>query len=70
MQTPSVSKPPKLLDQLRHQIRRLNYSIRTEDAYVYWTAAGTPEVVAIRARSHYTAVLPQRKTSVTAADYS
>ena len=36
MQTPPVSQPPKLLDQLRHQIRRLHYSIRTEDAYVYW----------------------------------
>jgi integron integrase len=36
MQTPPVSTAPKLLDQLRHQIRRLHYSIRTEDAYVYW----------------------------------
>ena len=36
MQTPPVSAAPKLLDQLRHQIRRLHYSIRTEDAYVYW----------------------------------
>ena len=36
MQTPPVSGPPKLLDQLRHQIRRRHYSIRTEDAYVYW----------------------------------
>ncbi len=36
MQTPPVFQPPKLLDQLRHQIRRLHYSIRTEDAYVYW----------------------------------
>ena len=39
MQTPPVSAPPKLLDQLRHQIRRLHYSIRTEDAYVYWVRA-------------------------------
>ena len=36
MQTPPVSAAPKLLDQLRHQIRRRHYSIRTEDAYVYW----------------------------------
>ena len=36
MQTPPVSAAPKLLDQLRHQIRRLHYSIRTEQAYVYW----------------------------------
>lgn len=36
MQTHPVSAAPKLLDQLRHQIRRLHYSIRTEDAYVYW----------------------------------
>ena len=36
MQTPPVSTAPKLLDQLRHQIRRLHYSIRTEQAYVYW----------------------------------
>ena len=36
MQIPPVSAAPKLLDQLRHQIRRLHYSIRTEDAYVYW----------------------------------
>jgi integrase len=36
MQTSPVSAAPKLLDQLRHQILRLHYSIRTEDAYVYW----------------------------------
>lgn len=36
MQTPPVPAAPKLLDQLRHQIRRLHYSIRTEYAYVYW----------------------------------
>ena len=36
MQTPPVSAAPKLLEQLRHQVRRLHYSIRTEDAYVYW----------------------------------
>ena len=27
---------PKLLDELRVRIRRLNYSIRTEEAYVDW----------------------------------
>ena len=27
---------PKLLDEVRAHIRRLNYSIRTEDAYVDW----------------------------------
>jgi len=36
MQTPPVSTPPKLLDQLRHPIRRLHCSIRTEHTYVYW----------------------------------
>lgn len=36
MQTHPVSAAPKLLDQLRNHIRRLHYSIRTEDAYVYW----------------------------------
>ena len=28
--------PPKLLDQLRAAIRLKHYSLRTEDAYVYW----------------------------------
>ncbi len=27
---------PKLLDEVRARIRRLNYSIRTEDIYVDW----------------------------------
>lgn len=27
---------PKLLDQLRERIRRFNYSLRTEDAYLHW----------------------------------
>ncbi len=31
--------PPRLLDQLRQQIRSLHYSLRTEDAYVYWVRA-------------------------------
>ncbi len=31
--------PPRLLDQLRHQIRYLHYSIRTEQAYVHWVRA-------------------------------
>lgn len=34
--TPAVTKSPKLLDQLRDQIRYRHYSIRTEDAYVLW----------------------------------
>ncbi|MBK7685684.1 MAG: phage integrase N-terminal SAM-like domain-containing protein [Rhodocyclaceae bacterium] len=29
----------KLLDQLRERIRYLHYSIRTEEAYVYWVRA-------------------------------
>lgn len=28
----------RLLDQLREQIRYLHYSLRTEEAYVYWVA--------------------------------
>lgn len=35
-----LSKPPlmatRLLDQVRERIRYLHYSLRTEDAYVYW----------------------------------
>jgi len=27
---------PKLLDQVRNTLRRLHYSIRTEEAYVGW----------------------------------
>jgi integron integrase len=30
---------PRLLDQLRQQVRSLHYSLRTEDAYVYWVRA-------------------------------
>ena len=29
-------KSTRLLDQLREQIRYLHYSLRTEEAYVYW----------------------------------
>jgi hypothetical protein len=32
-----VFKSTRLLDQLREQIRYLHYSLRTEEAYVYWT---------------------------------
>ncbi len=32
----SSARPPKLLDQVRAAIRRLNYSRRTEEAYVHW----------------------------------
>jgi hypothetical protein len=31
-----VFKSTRLLDQLREQIRYLHYSLRTEEAYVYW----------------------------------
>jgi integron integrase len=31
--------PPRLLEQLREQIRYLHYSIRTEEAYVHWVRA-------------------------------
>ena len=30
------TKPPKLLDRVRHAIRTRHYSRRTEEAYVYW----------------------------------
>ena len=32
-----VFRSTRLLDQLREQIRYLHYSLRTEEAYVYWT---------------------------------
>ena len=36
----TVAMPPltavKLLDQVRERVRYLHYSIRTEEAYVYW----------------------------------
>jgi integron integrase len=35
MTTP-VSKPPKLLDQVKRCIRDKHYSLRTEEAYIYW----------------------------------
>ena len=31
-----VSKPPRLLDQVKRCIRDKHYSLRTEEAYVYW----------------------------------
>lgn len=34
--SPSTSKPPKLLDQVRRCIRDKHYSLRTEEVYVYW----------------------------------
>ena len=34
--TLSKAPKPKLLDEVRARIRRLNYSIRTEDTYVDW----------------------------------
>jgi len=37
---PGCGRPgPRLLDQLREQIRYLHYSIRTEEAYVHWVRA-------------------------------
>src|SRR5512142_1422352 len=43
MQTPHVphapTAPPRLLDLLRSQIRYMHYSLRTEQAYVYWVRA-------------------------------
>ncbi len=39
MSMPSHPPPLRLLDQLRQQIRTLHYSIRTEQAYVYWVRA-------------------------------
>lgn len=34
--SPVLPQPPKLLDQVRHCIRDKHYSLRTEEAYVYW----------------------------------
>lgn len=34
--TPSVLQSTRLLDQVRERARYLHYSLRTEDAYVYW----------------------------------
>ncbi len=34
--TLAVAPQPKLLDEVRARIRRLNYNIRTEDTYVDW----------------------------------
>lgn len=40
MKSSTAPLPPlksvKVLDQLRERIRYLHYSIRTEEAYVYW----------------------------------
>lgn len=35
----SPARPARLLDQLRHQIRFMHYSLRTEEAYVHWVRA-------------------------------
>ena len=32
-------RPPRLLDELRHQVRYRHYSLRTEEAYVHWVRA-------------------------------
>jgi integrase len=34
-----VAAPPRLLDALREQVRSMHYSLRTEEAYVYWVRA-------------------------------
>ena len=39
MPMPPDPPPVRLLDQLRHHIRYLHYSIRTEHAYVHWVRA-------------------------------
>jgi hypothetical protein len=31
-----TARPPKLLDQLKRRLRDKHYSVRTEEAYVYW----------------------------------
>jgi hypothetical protein len=31
-----VLHPARLLDQVRERIRHLHYSLRTEEAYLYW----------------------------------
>lgn len=36
MSSTPVTRPPRLLDEVRMQIRLKNYSIRTERSYVYW----------------------------------
>jgi integron integrase len=33
---PEGAKPPKLLDQLRHELRTAHYALSTEEAYVDW----------------------------------
>lgn len=35
--SPDQPTPPRLLDQLRHEIERRGYSHRTVEAYTYWT---------------------------------
>ena len=35
----AAARPPRLLDALRAQIRYMHYSMRTEEAYVYWVRA-------------------------------
>jgi integrase len=35
----SSAAPPRLLDALRERVRSMHYSLRTEEAYVYWVRA-------------------------------
>lgn len=37
--SPGSDQSPRLLDQLRQQVRLLHYSLRTEEAYVHWVRA-------------------------------
>jgi hypothetical protein len=34
-----AAAPPRLLDALREHVRSMHYSLRTEEAYVYWVRA-------------------------------
>lgn len=36
LEPPSSAKAPRLLDEVRERIRSMHYSIRTEEAYLYW----------------------------------
>jgi integron integrase len=67
-----VFKSTRLLDQLREQIRYLHYSLRTEEAYVYWvkkfihfSALRHPrDMGQIEVQAFLTHLATQRKVSV------
>ena len=62
----------RLLDQLREQIRYLHYSLRTEEAYVYWVKnfirfhnlAHPRELGQVQVEAYLTYLAVQRKVSV------